>query len=57
MAMIGHFACGRQGQMSQVKKYFVDDRKRYTEPEGRIFFSAHNAALEGPLFHGIIEVM
>ena len=28
--------------------------KRYTGPEGRFFFSARNAALKGPLFHGII---
>ncbi|SPE28467.1 hypothetical protein SBA2_40030 [Acidobacteriia bacterium SbA2] len=28
--------------------------KRYTGPEGQFFVSARNAALEGPLFHGII---
>jgi len=28
--------------------------KRNTGPVGRFFFSARNAALEGPLFHGII---
>ena len=27
--------------------------KRYTGPKGRFFLSACNAALEGPLFHGI----
>src|SRR5208337_3572199 len=28
--------------------------KRYTGPEGRLLFSARNAALKGPLFHGSI---
>ena len=29
--------------------------KRYTGPKGRRWFGARNAALKGPLFHGIID--